>query len=128
MQPLALKQIFDFIFKEFFNMKRQETTSAEKQLELEAIASKFSGENSYSQRARFLEALSRFPVTTFEAMRYLDIYDPRPRIHELRHKYGYGIKTLRQTAVTESGEKHSIGLYVLESSTNQPSVNHWYLV
>jgi Helix-turn-helix domain len=124
MQFLALKHFFDFIFKEFLIMGKQKTTSPEKQLELEAIASKFSGENSYSQRARFLEALSRFPVTTFEAMRYLDIYDPRPRIHELRHKYGYGIKTLRQTAVTESGEKHSIGLYVLESSANQPSVKH----
>ena len=62
-------------------MEKQKTTSVERQLALEAIANEFSGENSYSQRARFLEALSRFPVTTFEAMRYLDIYDPRPRIH-----------------------------------------------
>lgn len=107
-------------------MEKQKTTSAEKQLALEAIANEFSGENSYSQRTRFLEALTRFPVTTFEAMRYLDIYDPRPRIHELRHKFGYAIKTLWQTVVTESGEKHRIGLYVLESSVNQISVKRWY--
>jgi hypothetical protein len=94
------------------------TTSIEKQLALKVIASQYSGENSYSQRARFLEALTRFPVTTYEAMRYLDIYDPRPRIHELRHKFGYVIKTLWQTATTESGEMHRVGLYVLEGSTD----------
>ena len=103
-------------------MKKFETTSIEKQLALEAIANEFSGENSYSQRTRFLEALSRFPVTTFEAMRYLDIYDPRPRIHELRHKFGYAIKTLWQTVLTESGEKHRIGLYVLDSTVHQVPV------
>lgn len=143
LQPLILRRFFGICvtsgenpnaapsFKAFLTlskgtiyMSEHKTTSPEKQLALEAIANEFSGENSYSQRARFLEALSRFPVTTFEAMRYLDIYDPRPRIHELRHKYGYGIKTLRQTAVTESGEKHSVGLYVLDSSANQPPVKH----
>jgi hypothetical protein len=103
-------------------MSEPKTTSAEKQLALVAIANEFSGENSYSQRTRFLEALTRFPVTTYEAMRYLDIYDPRPRIHELRHQFGYAIKTLWQTVVTESGEKHRIGLYVLEGSVNRVSV------
>jgi Helix-turn-helix domain len=61
-----------------------------------------------------LEALSRFAVSTFEAMRYLDIYDPRPRVHELRHRLGYKIKTVWQTVITESGQKHRVGLYVLE--------------
>jgi Helix-turn-helix domain len=103
-------------------MSEHKTTSPEKQLALEAIATKFSGENSFSQRSRLLEALSRFSVSTYEAMRYLDIYDPRPRIHELRHQFGYAIKTLWQTVVTESGEKHRIGLYVLEGSVNQISV------
>jgi hypothetical protein len=53
-------------------------------------------------------------VSTFEAMRYLDIYDPRPRVHELRHRFGYKIKTVWQTVITESGQKHRVGLYVLE--------------
>lgn len=100
-------------------MKNEKATSPEKKAALKSIALEFNGKNSQSQRTRFLEALSRFPVTTFEAMRYLDIYDPRPRIHELRHKFGYVIKTLRQTVETESGAKHSIGLYVLESRARQ---------
>lgn len=100
-------------------MSEDKHISPEKKAALQAIAKEFNGKNSQSQRTRFLEALSRFPVTTFEAMRYLDIYDPRPRIHELRHKFGYAIKTLWQTVLTESGEKHRIGLYVLEGTARK---------
>lgn len=100
-------------------MKNEKATSSEKKAALKSIALEFHGENSQSQRNRFLEALSRFPISTFEAMRYLDIYDPRPRIHELRHRFGYVIKTLRKTVETESGAMHRIGLYVLDSRARQ---------
>lgn len=67
-----------------------------------------------AQRKRITEALvSLGSVTTYEAMRYLDCYDPRPRIHELRHKYGWDIVTVTEIALTEAGERHRIGRYVL---------------
>ena len=96
-------------------MYKKESTSPEKKAALQAIAAQFTGQDTPAQRERLLEALSRFAVSTFEAMRYLDIYDPRPRVHELRHRLGYKIKTVRQIVVTESGQKHRVGLYVLES-------------
>jgi hypothetical protein len=95
-------------------MSEKNATPSEKKAALQAIAAKSTGQDAPAQRERLLEALSRFAVSTFEAMRYLDIYDPRPRVHELRHRLGYKITTVWQTVVTESGQKHRIGLYVLE--------------
>jgi Helix-turn-helix domain len=95
-------------------MSEKNATPPEKKAALQAIAAQFSGQDTPAQRERLLEALSRFAVSTFEAMRYLDIYDPRPRVHELRHRLGYKIKTVWQTVITESGQKHRVGLYVLE--------------
>ena len=64
-------------------------------------------------RARLREALETLgSVTTFEAMRFLDIFDPRPRKLELVRD-GMDIFTLRRNDATESGERHSIGVYVL---------------
>jgi Helix-turn-helix domain len=97
-------------------MSEKNATPPEKKAALQAIAAQFTGQAAQAQRERLLEALSRFAVTTFEAMRYLDIYDPRPRVHELRHRFGYKITTAWQSVVTESGDKHRVGLYVLESS------------
>ena len=54
-------------------------------------------------------------VTTHEAMRLLDVYDPRPRIHELRHKHGASISTATRIEQTESGVPHRIGVYFLSS-------------
>lgn len=96
-------------------MQKNNDTPSEKKAALRTIASEFSGQGAPAQRDRLLAALSRFAVSTFEAMRYLDIYDPRPRVHELRHRAGHKITTVWQTVITESGEKHRVGLYVLES-------------
>jgi hypothetical protein len=60
-------------------------------------------------------ALARFSVTTFEAMRYLDVYHCPARILQLR-KAGHRITTHWQTVVTEAGEKHRVGLYMREGS------------
>ena len=96
-------------------MQKENATPSEKKAALQAIAAEFAGQGAPAQRDRLLAALSRFAVSTFEAMRYLDIYDPRPRVHELRHRLGHKITTVWQTVITESGEKHRVGLYVLES-------------
>lgn len=94
-------------------MDKEKATSPEKKAALEKIRSQFKGTASRSQAARLLEALSRFPVTTFEAMRYLDVYHCPARVLQLR-KAGWRIVTHWQTVITEAGTKHRVALYLLE--------------
>ena len=89
----------------------------EKQTALEAIRTAFRGTDTNTQCARLLEALGSFPVTTFEAMRFLDIYHCPARVLQLR-KAGHKITTHRQTVVTEAGVKHRVGLYAMESGAS----------
>ena len=79
---------------------------------LHLIRDRHPGVSSAVQCARMRAALSRFSVTTFEAMRFLDVYDPRARIMQLRHA-GSAIDTHWQTVVTEAGERHRVGVYTL---------------
>jgi hypothetical protein len=95
-------------------MTKEKATSPEKKAALAAIRAEFKGTASRSQAARLLEALSRYSITTFEAMRYLDVYHCPARILQLR-KQGHKIVTHWQTVITEAGEKHRVGLYALES-------------
>ncbi|WP_175832274.1 helix-turn-helix domain-containing protein [Burkholderia cenocepacia] len=75
------------------------------------------------QRSRLLEAMKvRGGVTTLEAMRFLDIVDPRPRIVELR-KEGYRIKTLWVRQPSECGRLHSVGLYALTSAQRREGIS-----
>lgn len=94
-------------------MEKNKATSPEKKAALEAIRAEFKGISADTQCARLLEALARFPVTTFEAMRYLDVYHCPARILQLR-KAGHRILTHRQTVVTEAGVRHCVGLYTRE--------------
>jgi hypothetical protein len=94
-------------------MNKEKATSPEKKAALETIRSNFKGTASRSQAARLLEALSRFPISTVEAMRYLDVYHCPARVLQLR-KRGHQITTHWQTVETEAGESHRVGLYVLE--------------
>lgn len=94
-------------------MKKNKATSPEKKAALEAIRAEFKGTSADTQCARLLEALARFPITTFEAMRYLDVYHCPARILQLR-KAGHRILTHRQTVVTEAGVRHCVGLYTRE--------------
>ena len=96
-------------------MEEKKTTPPEKRMALEAIRIEFKGTSGDSQCARLLAALARFSVTTFEAMRYLDVYHCPARILQLR-KAGHRITTHWQTVVTEAGEKHRVGLYMREGS------------
>lgn len=76
------------------------------------------GNSREDQRSRMMKAMQRTGyITTFEAMRLLDVYDPRARIHELRNE-GKAIKTVMRIEQTESGEHHRIGVYLLEGRTN----------
>lgn len=98
-------------------MEKNKATSPEKKAALEAIRAEFNGSSGHSQSVRLLEALSRFAVTTFEAMRYLDVYHCPARVLQLR-KQGHKIVTHWQTVVTEAGVKHRVGLYALESGAS----------
>ncbi len=96
-------------------MTKNKATSPEKKAALETIRAEFKGNDCATQRTRLMEAMRRgLPVSTFEAMRYLDIYFPPARIKELRNE-GERIGTHWVHSETESGDLHRIGLYVLES-------------
>ena len=66
-----------------------------------------------AQRKRLIDALRCGPVTTIEARRYLDILMPAARVHELKHRHGYDIRTVRVRQETECGKLHSVAKYVL---------------
>ena len=100
-------------------MTKEKATSSEKKAALKAIRNEFKGTANDSQAARLLEALSRFPVTTYEAMRHLDVYHCPARILELR-KQGHNIITHWQTVITEAGERHRVGMYLLQSRVVTP--------
>jgi len=71
------------------------------------------GNDCVTQRARLTAALKITPVTTYEARKFLDIYDSPARILELR-KLGWQIDTQRVHQKTDAGVIHKrIGKYVL---------------
>lgn len=72
----------------------------------------FNGNSAKEQRERLLQALRKFAITTFEASRFLSIYDPRARICELRSE-GHEIRTVWETIEAENGVLHRVGKYVL---------------
>ena len=89
-------------------------TTPKRIAELHGIRDRFKGEATTTQCDRLLAAMQALgSVTTYEAMRYLDIYDPRPRKLELVRD-GHEIVTTRRRTETESGERHSIGVYSLK--------------
>ena len=53
----------------------------------------------------------------FRAVSHLDVYYCPARVLQLR-KLGFNIVTHWQTVITEAGEKHRVGLYVLESGVS----------
>lgn len=85
-----------------------------KQAALLAIRRSIPGNATQVQCERVRAALAQFSITTFEAMRYLDIYDPRARVMQLRNS-GLAIDTHWRTIETESGTKHRVGLYALKA-------------
>lgn len=87
-------------------------TTAAKRKDLAEILRAIPGTHLAAQCQRLSTALSRYSLSTFEAMRYLDCYYPPARIMQLRRS-GLDIDTHWVHTVTEAGEKHRVGLYVL---------------
>ncbi len=69
--------------------------------------------SSESQRARLLEWLKKRPISTIEARHRLDILGVAPRIFELRHWFGYNIKTHFVNDSNPGGGRHRVGHYIL---------------
>jgi hypothetical protein len=86
---------------------------------LQSLAKSHAGTDGKSQCARLREALSRYSLTTFEAMRHLDIYHVPARVLQLR-KAGVDIVTAWAKVETEQGKTHRVGLYTLGAK----EVNH----
>lgn len=91
----------------------EKKTTPGKEAALKEIREQFSGTTARRQADRLLAALRQFPITTFEAMRLLDVYHAPARVLQLR-KAGHQIITLRQRVETEAGVPHNVGLYVLQ--------------
>lgn len=98
-------------------------TDATKRQALADILAAHPGTDTTAQCTRIRAALTRFALSTFEASRYLDCYDPRARVMQLRHA-GDVIRTHWQTVETEGGGKHRVGLYVLEPKGGNHAERH----
>jgi hypothetical protein len=98
-------------------------TSQAKRRFLEKLARTMPGNAGFTQCQRLLEALRKHPISTAEARRFMDVYDPASRIRDLRHKHGVEVDTHWWRGVTEQGVSHRIGRYVLiaEAGPLKPS-------
>ena len=94
--------------------------SEERAIVLAEILRTMPGNDSEIQRNRMLTAMQRLgSVTSYEGSRFLDCYDPRARIYELRLA-GYRVTTIMRAMPTESGVLHYVGVYVLEGPATYP--------
>jgi len=86
------------------------------------IIAKWPDNTAEHQRARLLEAMKLCAgVTTLEAVRFLDIVDPRARVVELR-KDGYSIVTSWVSQPSECGRLHNVGLYTLKGNATDIAI------
>lgn len=82
------------------------------------LLKRYSGNHAGAQTVRLCNALKTASVTSYDARKYLDVYDVPARIMELR-KLGYQIETLRVAQETDAGVLHRrIGLYVLRAEVS----------
>jgi len=70
------------------------------------------GNSAAAQCSRLLQRLRQGPLTTTEAQRKLDVYDPPARVFQLRAQ-GHRIDTVWTRDETEAGVTHRVGQYVL---------------
>lgn len=83
------------------------------------LLKRFPGNHSGAQTVRLCHALKTAPVTSYEARKFLDVYDVPARVLELR-AHGYQIETLRVAQETDAGVLHRrIGLYVLQGTRHE---------
>jgi len=69
--------------------------------------------SSQAQRKRVLSRLKLGPVSTVELRHQEDILAPAARVHELRHKENFNVKTFWTHADNPGGGSHKIAKYVL---------------
>lgn len=86
-----------------------DATTEHKREALAAIFTARCGNSCAVQCARIRAALSRFSLTTFEAIRHPDVYDPKARVLQLR-KEGEPIKTTWGQIATEYEHLHRVGV------------------
>lgn len=86
--------------------------------QLNSIREQYRGEGRLQQCMRLLEALRHFPVSTFEARRYLDVMHSAGRVQELR-ALGHDIDTLRLSEPSDIGRPHCIAVYVLRKEAKR---------
>jgi hypothetical protein len=87
---------------------------------LMAIRDSMPGSSAAAQEDRLEKALRRWPLTTFEMSRWLDLYDPRARIQGLRLA---GHQILRAWVVieTDCGQRHRVGRFTMQRGTKAPA-------
>ena len=86
------------------------------------IVKAWPGNDSSQQRQRLLQTIQeRGSVTTMEAVRFLEIVDPRPRIFELRAA-GWQIVRGWTMQESETGGLHRVGSYRLRGSESCPII------
>ena len=90
----------------------------DKEAALVKLSKEFTGNSAKEQCARFLQALSRFKISTYEASRFLGIYHPPARALELR-KQGHLIDTVWEKVEAENGILHRVGCYVLRGGRHE---------
>ena len=72
-----------------------------------------------NQRQVILEALRTGSKDTVTLRGEYGVLMPAPRIHELRHKFGYEIDRVNVTRFTDDGVKHNrVALYILKPSVD----------
>jgi hypothetical protein len=85
----------------------------ERETTLRNILQRHRGNECQAQRTRIFAAIQELgSVTTFEASRLLDCYDPRARVKELRRD-GHKIATHMRAIQTESCVFHRLGVYLM---------------
>lgn len=66
-----------------------------------------------AQRSRLLKRLQKKAATTLELRHELDILAVAPRVHELRHQFGFNIQTHWTKDRNPGGGQHRVAKYVL---------------
>lgn len=95
-------------------IERHHDITPERISALRAILTAIPGNDAEAQRQRQLMAMQTLQsVSTFECSRCLDIYYPPARKRELL-LMGHPIKLSWRDVITESGERHRVGVYYLE--------------
>lgn len=74
-----------------------------------------------TQEDRLEKALHRWPLTSFEMLKWLDLYDPRARIQGLRLK-GLVINRVWVLIETDCGQAHRVGRYAIQRGLTAPVV------